>query len=477
MPRPIKLIVSPSPHYRQLKSGEIRYQKSMPTSPIWRILIIDEDRNLLHTRFYGKQPSPEDIEKVVMGIVAAEGLVEASVKIPATVERLCPGLQQKLVTEGVRVCQPAHGVDAGIRVCREVDDFFSSLETSMSQMRESVASCEELAAVVGNPLGVVTTTLWRDDDVGARKWNIVGEIAQNICRLRGRDPQVGREMRKSESVFGPLNRGSYVPPPQDRLSVLLRNGRDPYLQTLAFREILHLLENIRSANEEQRLPLYRALGATVVSRQIAVLRHGSQFFLPHLRFLLGDGELWSLVSRGTMEALKDLVVLDDGLLQVAAARVSIGYPDDCLHLQLRGVPAHHRLEKMIQLKSGGNIVIIPDLTSPKPTFPKFLESWGPSRWRWFHSGSQLSPARCVVPLSKTDSQTTEGLLIVIAILPNDTVTYLPIGDNGLASRMTALTNERLARNCKGVTCRIGPLQSYGEMMDIAYSYDDRGQGD
>ena len=36
-----------------------------------------------------------------------------------------------------------------------------------------------------------------------------------------------------------------------------------------------------------------------------------------------------------------LIVLEEGLLQVSASRVSIKYPQDCLDLSLRGVPAHH----------------------------------------------------------------------------------------------------------------------------------------
>lgn len=50
--------------------------------------------------------------------------------------------------------------------------------------------------------------------------------------------------------------------------------------------------------------------------------------------------------------------------------------------------------------------------------------------------------------------------------PQDTATYLPIGDSELTAGMNALVNERPARNHKGVTCRIEPLRPYGDIMDI-----------
>ena len=107
MDQPIKLIVGPSPHYRQLKSGEIKYQKSKPAGPVWRILLLDEDRNLMHTRAYAAQPSAEDIERVVMGILSAENLLGVDIVVPTTVEKLCPGLQKNLWLRAQRsICRP-----------------------------------------------------------------------------------------------------------------------------------------------------------------------------------------------------------------------------------------------------------------------------------------------------------------------------------------------------------------------------------
>jgi hypothetical protein len=97
MPIPIKLIIGPSSHYHQLKSGPIKYQKSKPSSPIWRILLIDEADNKMHLRVFSKQPSAEEIDKVVMGMLSSENLLSNDIVVPKTVERLCLGLQEKLM--------------------------------------------------------------------------------------------------------------------------------------------------------------------------------------------------------------------------------------------------------------------------------------------------------------------------------------------------------------------------------------------
>jgi hypothetical protein len=161
-----------------------------------------------------------------------------------------------------------------------------------------------------------------------------------------------------------------------------------------------------------------------------------------------------------------LIVLHEGLLQVLAAKVTVNYPQHCGELSLIGIPAHHRLEKMIQDISGGKAAIIPELANPTTIIPEFLTGWGPFSSIQFSSRTPFSPAQCLVPLTKTGSQRNEGLLFVLAILPKETKTFVPIRNQELAARMTSLVNERLARNGKGVTCQIEPMQMYGDLMAI-----------
>ncbi len=217
---------------------------------------------------------------------------------------------------------------------------------------------------------------------------------------------------------------------------------------------------------EQRPSLIRELGATAILHQIAGMRRGRRDFLFGLRFYLRDENLQYLVSLGMKEAFKMLIVLDEGLLQVTAAKVVIHYPQDCSDLSLRGIPAHHHIEKMIQQRSGGKVAVFPELAEPDPKIPEFLKSWGPFNSPRYASRTPLSPAQCLVPVSKTGAQRSRGLLVTLAVLPKDATQYVPIGDSDLAAKMTALVNERLARNHRRVTCRIEPLRPYGDVMDI-----------
>lgn len=46
MTEPLKVMVGPSGHYHQLKSREMKYQKSKPAKPIWRVLVPIGDATL-----------------------------------------------------------------------------------------------------------------------------------------------------------------------------------------------------------------------------------------------------------------------------------------------------------------------------------------------------------------------------------------------------------------------------------------------
>ncbi len=81
-------MVGPSGHYYQLKSADIKYQKSKPAKPIWRILILDEPNNWLHSRIFPSEPSAAEIERTILGVLELEGQKPSStgIVIPDTVE-------------------------------------------------------------------------------------------------------------------------------------------------------------------------------------------------------------------------------------------------------------------------------------------------------------------------------------------------------------------------------------------------------
>jgi len=469
-------MVGPSGHYHQLKSGQIKYQKGKPANPIWRILVLDEQRNKMHSRAFSSQPSAGEIQRVILGVLQDQDLPSTDIYIPATVEKLCPGLQEKLMSQGAAVFLPPHGFASGSRAGQEWEKFLSGLQWSLDIVRESAASCEEIAAASGNPFGIVTSDLRCSDDKVASGFKVARDLADKITRLRGRDPEIGRKMRDNELFGAPLNKGAEAAPPQDALTELLQDpnrhlSHERWAQPIW--EIVRQLRGIRDAESEKQPGLLAELGASAVVHQIEGLRTNREDFLSSLGFRLRDTSLRYQVSLGMKEAFKQIIRLGNDLLQVSAAKVTVHYPNGCTELSLRGVPAHNHLEKMVQELSGGRVTVMPHLIDiqPKthyhPVTPFFLRVGGAFHSPYFAYRTPLSPAQCLISTAKAGSQRTEGLLMILAILPKGTATYVPIGDAALAERMTELINERLARTGKGVTCHVGPVETYGELMEIA----------
>ena len=160
------------------------------------------------------------------------------------------------------------------------------------------------------------------------------------------------------------------------------------------------------------MTLIRELGALAVFHQIRGIRRSRNYFLSNLSFYLPDKSLHYLVMMGVKEAFKMLIVLDEGLLQVLAAKVTVHYPRDCAGLSLRGIPAHHRLEQMVQQISGGKVAITPEITSFESRTsdfpPEMREIWVPFNAYQFSSRTPLNPAQCLIPLTKAGSQRNEG---------------------------------------------------------------------
>lgn len=477
MIEPYKVMVGPSAHYHQLKSGQIKYQKSKPAKPLWRILILDETNNRMYSRTFSDQPHADEIERVVFGVLDGEDLPSVQIVIPATVERLCPGLQEKLMAHSVSVFVPAHGFASGSRAGREWEKFLSSLEMGLNMARESMASCEEIASASGHSSGLVASDLWRSDHKESSRFNVAYDLADKITRLRGRDPEVGRKTRMNESYRGPLNRGAKELPQQDVLNEILRDPNSYLMHERWGEQIWNIvlqLKQIRDAEPEHVPQLIAELGASAVLYQIDAIRNNRTDFLSSLGWCLSDTSLRYRISLGMKEAFKQLIVLNSGLLQVSAARVTVQYPKGCTDLSLRGIPAHHLLEKMIQEFIGGRVAIIPDLTDIHiqqkahyhPVTPVFLRSGVIFNFPFFTSRTPFSPAQCIISTEKAGGQRSEGFIIALAILPKEATRFVPIGDARLAVRMTEVVNERLARNGKGITCHIDPLETYGDIMDI-----------
>lgn len=479
MSEPIKVLVGPSAHYHQLKSGPIKYQKSKPASPVWRILVQDEALNKMHIRVFAAQPSADDIEKIIFGVLQGRSMSSVDIVIPATVEKLCPGLQEKLMAEGATVFLPGDGFASGARAGREWEKFISSIEHSLFLMGEAMASCEEVAAT-SPPSGIITTDLWlaRSDDSPMESYHVASHVANQVTRNRGRDPENARNGWGKRLHGAPLNTATKEAPKFDILTELLKNPSH-HLGVVANPEmvwdIVQQLKQVRDAGPEEKGELLTYMGATAIINQIKMRPNSRGYvsnFFSCLGFGIKDDSLLYQISLGVKEACNRLVVVDKTLVQFAAAKVLVHYPEKCVD-RLKRLPVHDHLQKMIQQISGGRVTVVPDLAPiatavvSHPISPPFScyprEIFSP--YAYMGSRTPISPAQCFYK-SNSGSMECEFLLHVVAILPETTTRYLPLRDKELAARMTGLVNERLARAGKGVLCTIAPLEPLGELMDI-----------
>jgi len=479
MPQPIKVMVSPSAHLHQLKSGEIKYQQSKPSKPIWRILVLDETLNRMHSRAFATLPSPTDIENVVFGVLQDIGTPSVDIIIPATTEKLCPGLQAKLMAGGAAVYSPGDGFASGARAGAEWEKFLSSIETSLRMAGDEMASCEEISATKP-PLGIITTDLWRrkSDDSPMPSFRVAFLIADQIIRNRGRNPENGRKMWDKRLRGAPLNTATKEAPQLDPLTELLLDP-NRHLTMASDADlvwgIVQQLKRVRDAELGEKTELLTNLGALVVANHLKMKPNPRGYcsnFFSSLRFGIRDESLLYQISLGVKNAFDRLIVMNDSLVQFATAKVLVHYPGHCVDT-LRRLPAHDHLEKLVQQTCGGRVSILPDLSDiePKsihhPVYPAFLDT----HFRftindsYVRSRTPISPAQC---FHKPDSEDrkSEFLLHVVATLPKDTDRSLPLGDLELADRMTELVNARLARTGKGVICTISPLESLGDLLVI-----------
>jgi len=475
----VKILVGPSAHYHELKSGEIRHQKSKPAKPLWRILIIDEELNKVNIRIFPSEPSTEEIYKVVHGVLGEKDLPSCHIVVPKSLEKLCPGLQESLLGRGAKIYTPKHGFASGARDGSAMDDFLMFLGMDLQDIRERMASCAEIAAAAA-PLGIVTYRLRRGDDINHLHY--VLELARKITKLRGRDPEKGKNLRRHELREAPVNKPGREMPPKNALDMLLEDPAN-YLAGEHWGkqmwDVICQLDRLRKAGASEQKEVLMLLGGTAIIYEIESRRdsRNSFGFLSSLGFRLSDPRLNYLISEGIQEALKNLVILGNKYLQFSAAKVTVHYPEGCSDISLRSLPAHNHLEKMIQAVSGGQVTVFPDLNGIDWSGNHFLTPVAPHILRigevffnqpWNRGQTPKNPAKCLSALPPGRPQTTEGWLWVVAILPETTSTYIPCGDEVLARRMTVMVNERLGRARKEVACTISPFMTFGDAMNIGY---------
>ncbi len=354
---------------------------------------------------------------------------------------------------GAELYRPLHGFASGSRAVTEWYKFLESLESRLAHLRESAASSEELTAAYADSHGIVPLPLRYIDILSPDSTFMrLRGLAAKITRLRGRDPSVGEEMRRSDLPGTPLNKGAKVVLPPDPIDESLLNP-DRFLDNIKWGDLIYnIVERFRMIRDASGAEATRAtveLGALAVRYQIRSFdnRYGADFFFC-LTHIIRNRLLRYQLSHAIREALKTTIKLDKGSLQSAAAKITIQYPEDCSAFTLRAVPVHHRLREMLSWHS--RIVIDPYISTPErapyyhPVKPPFLEH----RYK-LEPHSDISPAQCLISTTRQYPRITDGFLTFLSFSHTNIDEQLPFGDLALSGYMTRLVNERLARTKKG----------------------------
>lgn len=471
----LKIMVGPSAHAHQLKSGEIKFRKNAPAQPVWRLLATQEPENLLHTRFFTQTPTMQEIKETILGLLPEADWKDQNVVIPEVVEKLCPGLRETLACRDAVILVPRHGFAAGSRSGRHWEDFINNLDWQLNLVREAMASCGEISAASGHPLGVITLALDRRDE--DRGFNVVSKrLAEEITRQRGRDPKAGFKQRMNESPNGQVNRGNHVAPPEDVLTTVLKKTEidvgcvlTPRGETL--RHLALALCDIRQAKIENQPNLLRELGKWIVSYHFEESRLGHVNILNNIIFEFPDEALRILISKAVKEALKGSVPVGEMALHGLAAHVAVEYPPECESLTLRGLPAHNHLETLLseRFSHAGQIVIDPYLQPVRKAYlyhPVLPDFSGLFNFGLISSRTPFNPANCFETITRHRPRKEEALLIAWALLPGNVRFLRALDDPKVTDAMTALVNDRLSRTGKLIHCAIGPWRVLGEILDI-----------
>jgi hypothetical protein len=228
------------------------------------------------------------------------------------------------------------------------------------------------------------------------------------------------------------------------------------------RKVVIQLKRIRESGDNFKESLLMELGAMVIGYRIENRIYGDYI---GLHYYLKD-ELWNQVTIGVKKALSSPIIIGNYALQFASAPVNIDYCDTGDEYSVRAIPAHNHIEEMICNIVGGKIYIVPFLQEDKWDIQGVL--WAAKNlieWRGIHRRTPVSPAKCIEPATKVGRR-KKGRVVAISLYPLTGVAKpLPLGHNGLASDITDLVNERLARTGKSLKCHIGPFEHYDETVD------------
>lgn len=211
----LKITCGPATHYKILKSGAIRYQKSSVADPLWRLAAETKDRELFG-RFFSEKPTLDSLwmcMEYILDKLPSEGVKKAL--IASSLESAIPGFADRLQQRGFDIFVP-QGSSGGLApVARRWDKLSDLLVWDMEIHSETDLTIGEYEALAKNSADVIGPVK-RDDD-----HKMAHGLAEELCRLRGRDPSEGAQRWKSMGFRAPAHTSQSVAKDHDGLAGLI----------------------------------------------------------------------------------------------------------------------------------------------------------------------------------------------------------------------------------------------------------------
>jgi len=341
----LRISFAPSGHMRCLVSGSIEYQKTRPRSPLWRLVVAQADGQRAAFRVWATQPAAPAVLKAAQAALSAmPGGAGESVVMGDSSVQACEPLVAWLQRQGVSVFKPMSPANAGVAAVRSVDRFLKDLGAEARGYGERAPTPEEVLQLAGE--GGACVIGWSRRADGSDRYEAIDEMAQQLCRIRGRDPAAGKSRIEGRGWLGAELHGPDRPGrTRDSLALALADlRRDAHRLTPAGETKLRLLEAVEA-----------------VRRAKGVARDG---LIAVVGAIAGDWMAstspWAVLdlTRGLGDDVGDVV--SEAINRWAAAGFPVGHiwvrpfavevhvtsagADVC---RLQGLPAHRQIEQAL----------------------------------------------------------------------------------------------------------------------------------
>lgn len=211
----IKISCGTANHYKTLKSGAIRYQKSLVSDPLWRYTVETEDGRLFG-RFFPGKPTLEQVWACTEDVLERlAGLNDRETLISNALEQAVPGLVAKLQGQGFDVYCPRGSRGGLASVAKRFDKVFDGISTQMDFIAEADLTLEEFVGLADCASGVLGPI------ERGKEWTVGHGLAETICRRRGRDPKAGAERHRSTGIRAPRHTSERPAKDHDDLAAMI----------------------------------------------------------------------------------------------------------------------------------------------------------------------------------------------------------------------------------------------------------------